>query len=657
MSHNTQCVEKNAISQILNVVNAFDESCDLVSFLSNDYKYVYVNKSYSLYTKVPKDKIIGKTPIIFVDSEKFSKIIKPNLDRCKTGEVVTFEDWIDFSSEMGSCYMSIKYIPQRDSLGNVIGVLHVSRDLTIQKKQEEKKSKENYILNGIIRALPGALSVIDINYNIILTNKFKNLNIVKGMKCYEVFYKFNSPCTWCKLKSVVGTKKGFTEFTSADDLREKITKKSWKIFLEPITDEYGEVYGLIEYGVDISELQSAKEAAVKADNVKSEFLANMSHEIRTPLNGIMGMLQLLENAVHDQEHREFCSLALQATTRLTRLLSDIIDVSRIEAGMMVIQKDPFELKNIVKDTVDLYIPLAMQAGIGLEFHIDSDIPTQLLGDSFRLQQVLANLIGNALKFTTHGRIRLEVCLLSSRTDDQARIFFCVSDTGCGIPEDSLVKLFHPFSQIAQGYTRNYQGAGLGLTICKNLVKLMGGTMSVESDVGVGTSFQFCVTFAHGGRRTSINTIGETGFINNISMRILLAEDDEVTQFVIRKLLERLGHTVVSVCNGKEVLDIIDASDFDCILMDIQMPIMDGVEATSRIRNLKKDEKALIPIIALTSYAMVGDREKFLSAGMDAYISKPVQFADLEVALANVCGNTINYKKTGMSSSEAFQNKE
>ena len=379
------------------------------------------------------------------------------------------------------------------------------------------------------------------------------------------------------------------------------------------------------------ELAEQSQAASKA---KSEFLANMSHEIRTPLNGIMGMLQLLETTAHNQEQQECCTLALQSANRLTRLLSDILDLSRIEAGKMEIRKDPFCFKETLQEIIDLFMPLTLQSKIKFELYIDSNIPTNVEGDSLRLQQVLTNLIGNAFKFTQQGRITVEAYPLPALEDNQARVFFTVSDTGCGIPDDCLAILFQPFAQAIEGYTRSHQGAGLGLTICKQLVKLMDGNISIESEAGVGTSFHFCATFGILSDSLQQDFSGDVTPQKETPCRVLLAEDDVVTQFAVRKLLEKAGHTVVSAWNGKEAIDLLNVEDFDIILMDIQMPIMDGIEATKKIRTSQTEPKASIPIIALTSYAMAGDRENFLAAGMTDYLSKPTNLADLMRVIAN-----------------------
>ncbi|PKN41022.1 MAG: hypothetical protein CVU60_13445, partial [Deltaproteobacteria bacterium HGW-Deltaproteobacteria-18] len=291
------------------------------------------------------------------------------------------------------------------------------------------------------------------------------------------------------------------------------------------------------------ELIHAKKQADASNHAKSEFLANMSHEIRTPLNGILGMLQLLKTSILDKEQIQFCDLGIQSTNRLTCLLSDILDLSRVEASMMPIRSNRFNLHSAMTQAIDLFEPVAVQTGVALTRHLDPGLPMWVVGDPIRLQQVLTNLVGNAFKFTKSGDVHIEAYALPSRSNDTLRVLFAIEDTGCGIADEDLENLFQPFTQASQGYTRNHQGAGLGLTICKHLVSLMGGDIAVESEEGVGTTFVFCVTLGNGAQFCDDEVAVENHTAPLLSRRILLAEDDETTVFSISRLLEKSGHSV------------------------------------------------------------------------------------------------------------------
>ncbi len=295
---------------------------------------------------------------------------------------------------------------------------------------------------------------------------------------------------------------------------------------------------------------------------------------------------------------------------------------------MQLNQAPFNLREVVTQVVDLFVPIAVQSNVALQHHLAPSLPEIVIGDAVRLQQILINLIGNAFKFTDQGHVRLEAYPLPRTKNGRLRIFFSVSDTGQGIADEALSTLFAPFTQAAQGYKRNHQGAGLGLSICKQLVTLMDGDMSVESTVGAGSSFHFCITVDDAGDITIQAQPEETAVSTGGNRRILVAEDDEVTLFSICKLLEKTRYRVEVARNGQEALDLHRSQDFDLILMDVQMPLLDGVEATRRIRELESKDKRDIPIIALTAYAMAGDKERFLAAGMNGYLAKPVGLGDL-----------------------------
>ena len=388
-------------------------------------------------------------------------------------------------------------------------------------------------------------------------------------------------------------------------------------------------------------ITQAKEQAEAASHSKSSFLANMSHEIRTPINGVMGMLQALLDTRLDEVQVRFARMAVQSCRRLERLLSDILDLSRIEAGKLVIQTAPMCIDELFCQVRDLFAPTISKGPVELCFVADPSLPSMVIGDAARLQQILVNLVGNACKFTTEGQVDVQAWAMPAVREGECRVFFAVSDTGEGIPDEKIDQLFKPFEQVCGGYVRTRQGAGLGLAICKRLVDLMGGNLTIVSESGAGTTIAFALSFQiYAGLQPIAQKFEETDSFPLGGLNILLAEDDAVSALAGKSLLRKRGADVVHVEDGQDVLDALVREQFDLVLMDVQMPAMDGLEATRRIRQGQAGKAAQdIPIIAMTAYAMTGDRDRIMEAGMNDYVSKPLDVERLLVTIQHILSHT------------------
>ncbi len=516
----------------------------------------------------------------------------------------------------------------------------IIKDITKQKEVENELAKNRYFLQQILETLPNILYIYDFkDHNIKFINfgqagflGLKEKEILSKPLMQEMLHPEDKDAQNRHLESL-NNSRGKEVFEYEFRLKESEGDYTWFRAYEAVflRDEAGSPVEILGVAVNITEnkiileeYKKSKEAAEAANKAKGDFLANMSHEIRTPLNGIIGLTNLLLSSELNQKQKEYTDLIKTSSNSLLSIINDILDFSKIESRKVKLSEDNISIHDLVAETIKLFEIDAKNRKISLYCEIDKRINYILIADHIRIKQILFNLLSNALKFTAKGFIKLCVKEIL-REAEIVTLAFSVSDTGIGIPEEKINLIFERFSQLDSSYTKKYAGSGLGLAIVKSIVDSMGGNIYVESTEDHGTTFTCELPFRLSEIIDEPKRQEAAISPNNMShsRKVLLVEDDFVNQLYVKTILKEKNYDVSVANNGNEALNLMTMSQFDLILMDGQMPIMDGFEATRKIREAEKSTKGHIPIIALTAYALNEEKNKCFESGMDDYISKPI----------------------------------
>ncbi len=654
--------ERLAVEEMLyKLYRAVDQSPALVIITDAKGTIEFINPRVVEVTGYSYGELLGQNPRIFRSGVHDTGFYSELWDTILAGG--TWQGEMCDRRKDGSLYWETAIIsPIMKENGVITHFLKIAEDITARREAEEHYRRKAREQEAILSNIPAFVFFKDINLRYITANNAflllagQSEENLPGKSDFDLFTRPDAESFRLHDQRVLETGEplyNLDETVTASD-GSVIRTTTSKL---PYRDESGTIAGIIGIAWDITRLKEheeqlarAREAADQANRAKSDFLANMSHEIRTPMNAIIGTTELALNTELSETQRDYLKMSLSAANSLLAIINDILDLSRIESGRLELEEVEFSPRELVEETTEMMRIQAVKKGLSLSCDIAPGIPEALAGDPGLLRQVLINLIGNAVKFTERGgiNVRLEAAPAGPdapgntgpETAGLVRLVLSVKDTGIGIPADMHRAIFEKFTQADSSTRRAYGGTGLGLAICKELALKMNGEIRVESEPGRGSTFYFSALLkkaagpirATAARPPAIEATGGDG----VYLRILLAEDNEINQIMAREHLTRMGHPVSIASSGLEAITLLQARTFDLVLMDVQMPDMDGIEVTRFVRESGDPRiDRHIPIIAMTAHALKGDRERFIAAGMSDYIAKPVDWKKLDAIMKRV----------------------